>query len=94
MHASLKLMCAAALVSAISAPAFAAGPGPEGQVMMFMSNGTMAEMAMPSDPMMMKKMMKQMKPMRSGTCYVTVAMNGRMYTMVTSDAACTKMSKM
>jgi hypothetical protein len=96
MHSSVKLICAAAILSAATAPAFAAagaGPGP-GQIMMLMSNGTMASMAMPTDKMAMHKMMMGAHKMKG--CFVVMNVagdHGGMYYMMATDKQCAAMSK-
>jgi hypothetical protein len=94
----MKLICAAAILSAGTLPAFAvagaAGPGPN-QVMMLMSDGTMASMAMPTDPKMMKSMMKGAHHMTG--CIVVMntgaANRSGMYYMMATDKQCAAMSK-
>ena len=95
MHTTAKLICAAALLTAAAAPAFAAGSGPgPNQVMMIMSDGTMASMAMPTDKMMMHKMMKGAHKMKG--CFVVMNVggdHGGMYYMMATDKQCAAMSK-
>jgi hypothetical protein len=97
MHSSVKLICAAAILSAATVPAFAdaagAGPG-QGQIMMMMSNGTMSSMAMPTDKMAMHKMMMGAHKMKGCFVVMNVAGNrGGMYYMMATDKQCGAMSK-
>ena len=95
MHTTAKLICAAALLTAAAAPAFAAGSGPgPNQVMMIMSDGTMASMAMPTDKMMMHKMMMGAHKMKGCLVMMNVSgNNGGMYYMMATDKQCAAMSK-
>jgi hypothetical protein len=69
------------------------GPGPN-QIMMIMSDGTMATMAMPTDKMKMHKMMMGAHKMKGCLVMMNVSGgNGGMYYMMATDKQSAAMSK-
>jgi hypothetical protein len=99
MKTTAMLICAAALLSAATVPSFAdTRGGPDrNQVMMLMSDGTTASMAMPTDKMMMHKMMMGAHRMKGCIVMMNVgpvgSNRGGMYYMMASDKQCESMSK-
>jgi hypothetical protein len=91
---SLKLICAATIMTAVAVPAFAMDAMTKGETMMIMSDGKMA--SMPAAPMDAKAKAAMMKMFKLDTKCMVMMMgdDGKMYSMTTTDAKCTAMGKM